>query len=178
MQVESGIDNTERESHPICSHDAFNANSVVSPSKPKTTDASDTIALEHVRQNGDETIKSITSQKHAAFAVNHSATVNTRTELPVRIPVSASKCLSVQRTGRTEPVYNLATSDGTVVVNGLLSKNCDSLRYGLFTYHGLLGATIDSHKRLNRDSAIAEDTDIFSAPTPRLSQLSTAHRKT
>ena len=29
------------------------------------------------------------------------------------------------------PVYNIATSDGTFFANGLLTMNCDAIRYGV-----------------------------------------------
>jgi len=34
-------------------------------------------------------------------------------------------------TGRVEPVYNVATSDGTIFAGGFLQAQCDALRYGV-----------------------------------------------
>lgn len=51
----------------------------------------------------------------------------------------------------------------------------DAARYLLFTYHGMVGATIDSAKRLNRDVHQDRNDTLF-PDTSRLSGISTAHR--
>lgn len=47
------------------------------------------------------------------------------------VALENSQPVSVRKTGRTAPVYNIATSDGTFFANGLLTMNCDALRYGV-----------------------------------------------
>jgi hypothetical protein len=62
-------------------------------------------------------------------------------------------------------------------VNLLAEGSVDALRYGLFTYHGMVGATIDSVKRLNRDVSQDRNDSLFpDANSSRLSGISTAHR--
>ena len=89
---------------------------------------------------------------NARSAESHFESENTRRLLPVRQPVVESRCLSVQRTGLTEPVFNLRTADGTYFADGILVSNCDAMRYMIFTDDGREGITIESARR---DSAAA-----------------------
>ena len=49
---------------------------------------------------------------------------------PVNVRASSSPA-TVLPTERVEPVYNVATSDGTVFAGGFLQAQCDALRYGV-----------------------------------------------
>jgi hypothetical protein len=62
-------------------------------------------------------------------AVKHSLSTNTP-----KNDVAAVRVVCVERVcGDPQPVYNVATSDGTFFVNGVLVHNCDSLRYLLMS---------------------------------------------
>jgi hypothetical protein len=52
--------------------------------------------------------------------------------------------VSVQRNVGQRPVYSLSTSDGVYFANGVLSRNCDALRYMVFSESRSRGRAITS----------------------------------
>jgi len=66
----------------------------------------------------------------SAVKASASTAMSRRRLAPVGVEAS-SEPASVTSTGRKEPVYNLATSDGTIFAGGFLQSQCDALRYGV-----------------------------------------------
>lgn len=52
----------------------------------------------------------------------------------IQLNVAPSLVLSNSVTGQEKKVYNLETEDGTYYANGILTSNCDSLRYAIMTW--------------------------------------------
>lgn len=78
----------------------------------------------------EETITLIASARSAG---KHFASTDTSRRRLARRNVSECSVVEVRSLDGVEPVYALATSDGSFFVNGLLVSNCDALRYGVFS---------------------------------------------
>lgn len=107
---------------------ARSAGSLSTPRRQRASDSARTPA----NQDGVVSRTSTTSSESASSAVQCSvSTAMSRRALAPVVALENSQPVSVRKTGRTAPVYNIATSDGTFFANGALTMNCDALRYGV-----------------------------------------------
>lgn len=89
-------------------------------------------ALTPANQDGVVSRTSTTSSGFVSSAVQSSiSTAMSHRSLAPVVALEDSQPATVRRTRRVVPVYNIATSDGTFFANGLLTMNCDALRYGV-----------------------------------------------
>ena len=70
-------------------------------------------------------------------------------------------------------MYNLATEDGTFFVDGILTSNCDALRYLCFSDDFMTGSTISSAK--SHSELIAQTNGEY-LPSRGLRGFTTQHR--
>ena len=93
--------------------------------------------------------------------------------LPVAVPVSYVTVVSVRPLNICVPVYNLATEDGTFFANGILTSNCDALRYLCFSDDFMTNSTISSAK--SHSDLIAQTNGEY-LPSRGLRGFTTQHR--
>jgi hypothetical protein len=94
---------------------------------------------------------------------------------PVAVNVIYVTVVSVHPLNISEHVYNLATEDGTYFANGILTSNCDALRYLCFSDDFMTGSTISSAKA---HSAITTQLSGEYLPdSGRLKGFTTRHRE-
>ena len=100
---------------------------------PMSTIASPTASAPMpVNRHGAGPRGSMTKSASALSAARDSISIvmSRRALAPVNVRASSSPA-TVLPTERVEPVYNVATSDGTVFAGGFLQAQCDALRYGV-----------------------------------------------
>lgn len=88
--------------------------------------------------------ESTTLTPTAQSAVESSARIAMSRRQLARKNVSLVSVVRVEKQCSPKDVYNLSTSDGTYFVNGVLTSNCDALRYLTFSEHCQTGITPQS----------------------------------
>ncbi len=89
-----------------------------------------------VNQNGDETQDLTTFPLHAQFAENHPEKTNIAKQslAPYHAQLKCVGIKSIRKLGEPIDVYCIGTkSNGTIIANGIVVKNCDALRYAVFS---------------------------------------------
>ena len=94
--------------------------------------------------NRSETQACTTTTMSVSSAVSH---VESQRSRPVQQNVIERTVVSVRPLNISAPVYNLATSDGTYFANGVLTSNCDALRYLVFSDANSIGTTPEGIRR-------------------------------
>lgn len=93
---------------------------------------------------------------------------------PVAVNVKYLTVVNVQPLNINEHVYNLATEDGTYFANGILTSNCDALRYLCFSDDFMTGSTISSAKA--HSAITAQVGGEYLPDSGRLKGFTTRHR--
>lgn len=157
---------TERQKH-------AHASTVTVNTKHATQDAVlNTVPVNAAHTPGDHEVTTIT-QEHASCAENYSPCVNTRRNLPVQVPVQEYECQILPNRDELGSVYNLATEDGTYFADGILTSNCDALRYMCFSDDFMSGSTISS---ATFRSGLNTQLDGHYLPTGDIRHIRTDHR--
>lgn len=66
------------------------------------------------------------------------------------MPVLGVKIKSIKKAGRADVYCLAAANNGTMIANGIITRNCDALRYALYTHKV---NTYDPYKnKLSHDS--------------------------
>jgi hypothetical protein len=113
----------------------------------KPDSAPTSVALTHA-----ETEAMTTRNGPAATAVQSSLSTAMQRRSFARVNVRGRRVVGLRKVSR-EPVFNLATSDGTFFANGVLVSNCDALRYMIMGHRKYEGW--ESPKFVQRDERIA-----------------------
>jgi len=175
-RVESGIENTEEKSQQRQNRTTKHAIIAEQPTQQlhgqEITDNC-CIALENAEPMPEKQPKRITNHDHALSAADRSSLINTQRSLPVLQSVEAFECRHLQSNAGFAKVYNIATEDGTYFADGILSSNCDALRYMCFSDDFMSNSTISSARS---GSGIATSVSGHYLPTGDIRSHHTEHR--
>ena len=106
-------------------------NTVVKPTRARTELSCDSVRT-NARADRGGNLESITNRENAKSAESCSQSIVTQKRRIAARNVQPLEVGSVEKAGRAE-VYCISTTHGTLVVNGVVAKNCDALRYLLHT---------------------------------------------
>lgn len=141
---DNGIRNKQRTCSSTESQLTYHVLSVASHSKRKTVEKRLGFAVSYANTMHDSTEAPTTLMLPASNVANASEQINMRSEKCVQVPVEVSQSVRVVRLIGQKDVYSLATSDGSYFANGVLVRNCDPLRYAIFSEASISGMTINT----------------------------------
>ena len=168
-----GTGSTQRRSQPTCLHETLHASTVGRNTKQRPSETQLSIAPTSADTTHEKHNAKTMSRDHALSAGQCLLWTNTRRFLPVLQSVAPFDVRILPRSERTEFVYNLATEDGTFFVDGILTSNCDALRYLCFSDDFMTGSTISSAK--SHSELIAQTNGEY-LPSRGLRGFTTQHR--
>lgn len=112
----------------------------------------------HVSPNGEDIQELITKLGYVNNAGKNLRLINTTK------PYVARRVVGVFTDGKKAKVYNLAVKGShEYFANGVLSHNCDALRYGIFTLNVMCGLTLDEELTKGTSFASTLDYDVWDA---------------